>query len=462
MAATTSTRAPDTKHYQIITDVIRVLQLHGPLGARSIFLFMSNQGGSTGFTSNELGEQRDHLDKVLSAEINSRASRLLRIGTVKPYRYAVAGFDPLAPPPPTELTDTQLLSPDAAMSPRDQWWFTILDRAKLPSDREGFALLIALATHYAKVTGDTAANPSTIVSQYLKWLYPELKSLKTKHGRVYRFPPLDECRAVFEQRVLGRPHWPQEEEEWMAMSDHNTALSRRGEPSYDLIKRKDGRTTVTTVTVSCAKCAEQHIQPWNAGHHPTLIKKRMLTLGWEFDPFSKKGCICPNCNKRGHPKQPKPIQPSQEEAVEVSSPEPFIQEDVDDMQTTLRDLTPDERARVRHLLDHHFDDTRGRYLEGYTDKRVGEEANVPWAAVKKLRDAAYATLREDERMTELRDEMDKLRAKNATAVEEVSNKLGSMAKQITELAAKAQADRVKFNNDWAVLEAKLNTLRSGG
>jgi hypothetical protein len=348
------------------------------------------------------------------------------------------------------------------MSPRDQWWFNIIDQAELPSGSENFALLHSLATHYAEVTRDATANPSTTVSQYLKWLYPKLKARKTRYGRMYKFPPLAECRSIFEQRVLGRPHWPQEEEPWMAMSEHNIALSRRGDPSYNMINRKEGRTTVTTVSVSCAKCGEEHSQPWNAGHHPTLIKKRMLTLGWEFDPYSKKGCICPNCNKRGHPKQPKPIQPSQEEVVEVQAQLSLspTQEDVDDMQATLRDLTPDERARVRHLLDHHFDDTSGRYLEGYTDKKVGEEANVPWAAVKKLRDAAYAPLREDERLTEIRDELDKLKRLHEGAFEAVTDKLSALAKQITELTAQAQQERLKFYKDWSALETKLNSLRS--
>lgn len=57
--------------------------------------------------------------------------------------------------------------------------------------------------------------------------------------------------------------------------------------------------------------------------------------------------------------------------------------------------TNDQRLKIRTLLDKHFDDAKGRYLDGYTDQRVGAEVDVPWAAVTAIREAAYGPLRVD-------------------------------------------------------------------
>lgn len=81
-----------------------------------------------------------------------------------------------------------------------------------------------------------------------------------------------------------------------------------------------------------------------------------------------------------------------------------------------RDPTPNEKAKVRLLLDHHFDDAAGRYLDGYSDQRIGEETEIPWASVKLLREAAYGPLREDPVILEIRGELKSLRSAMGPAI----------------------------------------------
>lgn len=79
-----------------------------------------------------------------------------------------------------------------------------------------------------------------------------------------------------------------------------------------------------------------------------------------------------------------------------SSPEPDNMNQPLKLATSVdmvRPLTVDERVGVRNLLDTHFDDKAGAYLNSYSDQRIGKEVNVPWAAVAKMREAAYGPLK---------------------------------------------------------------------
>ena len=74
-----------------------------------------------------------------------------------------------------------------------------------------------------------------------------------------------------------------------------------------------------------------------------------------------------------------------------------------------RPLTPAERHQVRLKLDNHFDDAVGRYIDGYSDQRVGAELDIPWATIRDIRELAYGPLREDDRVVALRLDLDKVK-----------------------------------------------------
>ena len=60
-----------------------------------------------------------------------------------------------------------------------------------------------------------------------------------------------------------------------------------------------------------------------------------------------------------------------------------------------RQPTQDQRLAIRNLLDRHFDDKAGCYIDGYSDQMIGKEAGVPWAMVTTIREAAYGPIRQD-------------------------------------------------------------------
>ena len=74
-------------------------------------------------------------------------------------------------------------------------------------------------------------------------------------------------------------------------------------------------------------------------------------------------------------------------------------------ETKPREASPQERVKIRSILDKHFDDGAGQWLDGYSDQRAGEEIGVPWALVTRIREAAYGPIRVDPEIGAIRAEL---------------------------------------------------------
>lgn len=170
---------------------------------------------------------------------------------------------------------------------------------------------------------------------------------------------------------------------------------------------------------SCEGCPETFDVPLNSGKviNPEHITKRARRGGWDV-PLRRGGKIlCPACEaKRATAAK------GESGAKVVPMPQPFMSPHVSDpqqqellmatpqapqaaapkipMQT---DLTIEQKLKCRSILDRSFDDQAGCYLDGYSDQRIGEEINVPWSLVAKLREAAYGPIRVDPEITAMRN-----------------------------------------------------------
>jgi hypothetical protein len=217
----------------------------------------------------------------------------------------------------------------------------------------------------------------------------------------------------------------------MAIPHSSKLTSRRGEPSYKWARSFADGLTRTTVTVHCGKCGKEEAMVWGTGNNPTYIKKHMVELGWLFDPFRLKSCVCPDCQRKRGGERPvaQSKEPKESKESKVLSFDPPAS-------PLPRALTPDEKSKVRGLLDLHFDDTKCYYIDSYSDKRVGEECGVPWAAVQQIREFAYGPIREDERLVGIK------------------MSIASHRDRLMKLAEDIEALRVQLND----LEEKIKTI----
>lgn len=100
----------------------------------------------------------------------------------------------------------------------------------------------------------------------------------------------------------------------------------------------------------------------------------------------------------------------------------------------VRRLTPDQKALIRNLLDNNFDEQKGEYIDGMSDKKIGEIVNLPWAYVERLRTEAYGDILTDPEIVALRQTLDAIRKE----VEAQQIGLDGTKKKLTEAASRIE------------------------
>jgi hypothetical protein len=200
----------------------------------------------------------------------------------------------------------------------------------------------------------------------------------------------------------------------MKGSPGRNASTPRRRPSSYTIERvfKDGAYH-HFVDTQCSKCGKDSHFTCPNEEHPGRIAHHFHDLGWDFDPYKPRSCICPTC--KGTKKETNT--PAQVASVTTVEEKPMATITPLTMVTTApRPLTNAEKAGVRRLLDTQFDDEAGRYIEGYSDQRIGQELEVPWSAVAAMREAAYGPLRADPRIDRLEQTLLDLKTRVSGAV----------------------------------------------
>ena len=179
-----------------------------------------------------------------------------------------------------------------------------------------------------------------------------------------------------------------------------------------LTARADGKPQfVARLTCRCGAHVDQTIV---GNHNPEAVVKRFRGMGWEADIQTARLARCPECiEAREKPKKEIVVQQTVNATPNKIATPPAI--------------TGEQRAKIRGLLDAHFDDAAGRYLDGYSDQRIGTEANAPWATVKEIREVGYGPIRGDAAVDELKAvvaDIKKLLASLEPKIEACEKRLG--------------------------------------
>lgn len=186
---------------------------------------------------------------------------------------------------------------------------------------------------------------------------------------------------------------------------------------------------------TCRRCGGHDLLPLvrqAKAFNPQATVKRALAAGWDSSGLV---ATCPACmaaraaQRKGE--SPGPKAPAAE-VIRMSDAKPAP-----------REATPQERVKIRAILDKHFDDGAGCWLDGYSDQKAGEEIGVPWALITRIREAAYGPIRVDPEVAALRAELVHIQ-REVQAISErweterkaLAGKLESAAKRLDALHAK--------------------------
>lgn len=163
----------------------------------------------------------------------------------------------------------------------------------------------------------------------------------------------------------------------------------RGKLGFDFVQQKPGFTAAYFI---CARCPEELWIHNVSGQAPEVIASWARKKGWVCSASRKSNAMCPKCQiarvKNDTESElrkfvPKEFPPFTGETAMAEAPKLTIVAPVP---------TGDQRVAIRNLLDKNFDDSTGRYLDGYSDRVIGEKVGIGAMAVKIIREAAYGEL----------------------------------------------------------------------
>lgn len=160
----------------------------------------------------------------------------------------------------------------------------------------------------------------------------------------------------------------------------------------------DAGRVMNYIVATCFSCKRKESIRWNHPNAPDPVARTFRNRGWLFDKHNLKGCICPKCQES----KDMAVRPAKR--CTAATPTERCIDNIVSLAAeaiALKPLTPEQRQRVRHALDQHFDDSKGVYLDGKSDKLLGEELGIPWRHVQDLREFAYGPLRGDPALDEL-------------------------------------------------------------
>lgn len=191
--------------------------------------------------------------------------------------------------------------------------------------------------------------------------------------------------AYHRGRALGIPMRPKGRLPRMGYSD----------TAFDKISRSvDGRPAAFAHFV-CKGCGAVLDLPME-GHGsmpPEGYAKRAVAKGWLAHPTKRARIFCQTCATA------RPNNDPDSELKKMS---------VTPLPTSIpptREITADERLRIRNALDKNFDDGVGCYLDDMSDDRIATQLGVPRVFVERMREAAYGPIRVDPVLAGLRAEL---------------------------------------------------------
>lgn len=172
--------------------------------------------------------------------------------------------------------------------------------------------------------------------------------------------------------------------------------------------------------------------------NPEALANTVRQRGWAADHRRPSVTKCPSCRRKRRKNDPD----SEIKRIMATNPSPpppptvlKVPAAAEPAAVQPRPLTQDQRLAVRNLLDQHFDDSKGMYLDGMTDQAIADRAKVPRIHVESIREAAYGPIRVDDELAKARAGLEIVLQDARAAVSRIEEYLATVDKLIQQKAA---------------------------
>lgn len=208
---------------------------------------------------------------------------------------------------------------------------------------------------------------------------------------------------------------------------------------------------------TCSRCEQSHNLPLFRGSkafNPEKTVKAAQAAGWDCHQNSETA-TCPACvaakrqAARGDRIEKAP--PALEAPVKPAPP----------LSVVPTPMTSDQRLKIRSALDSHFDDSKGRYLGGYSDHRIAEELKIPRIHVETIREAAYGPIRVSKEQEEAEAAIAAIEARVRAAEGAFKALQDGAQQQVDRLLANVRAEADQLAEQVVAAETAIAKLRKG-
>lgn len=183
-------------------------------------------------------------------------------------------------------------------------------------------------------------------------------------------------------------------------------IKEAGKAGFYLKRTQVGDRMEPRWTSKCICCGTERTWNWGPNYATVSQIKNAELAGWSH---SKRGLTCDEC-----------VEKEQQARRKMSS--------------KIENLpNPKLQRKVFALLDDHFDEDKRLYRNGWTDKKIAEEAQTSEQFVATLRKGAYGELAEDPAVTALRAEIEALYAEAHKMSDELLERMAKIETKITQL-----------------------------
>lgn len=180
------------------------------------------------------------------------------------------------------------------------------------------------------------------------------------------------------------------------------------------------------ISAVCDKCGhEDTITPGGKFPALDLVNNNFINRGWEITRHGKKK-ICQSCRVKTAGAAPVP------DGAEAK-PDP--------VKTA---LPPATKLKIIEWLKDLFDPEAGRYEDGYSDKRLGAEKNVPWKHIHDIREEFFGPVKVDPELMNLRIEMQNLRQQYERLDKDITPVIEKLMDRMDGLKTQMQAADVRL------------------
>jgi len=179
--------------------------------------------------------------------------------------------------------------------------------------------------------------------------------------------------------------------------------------SYEVLQDRRGGVSRSYARIVCAQCGAHEEYTINGPHNPEAVIKGFRAKGWDADIQTARLCRCPACvgSKPKHDPDALIRHLSVVGSNTTSNEAPMA------VPPNKTELTVDDKRRIRQLLDGVFDESKGAYLDGYTDDKAAAELTLPRKLLTDYRESAYGPLKVDPEVAAARTAFEAVEAKAA-------------------------------------------------